>query len=286
VNILTKICIVLLVLLNVFAAVVYITKLKTDKNYRLLYEEGLLAKGQAEMARDNADLAVKAAVHEMNEKLKQKELQLREEQAKNATLQEQNQALQMHLTKTEANRDEQATALAALEQNQSESQKIIEALEAQRTSLDKEIDKQLVENVSLQDLLADANQQIQRDHAEKRVLREQLAQREEENVVLIEKLKGLGVTTPTQDEQVVVETPAGTLTATVTAIQSDGLASINIGSVHGVRDGIEMFIYRGAEFVGHLRIEQVDDTESAGVTFNIREGMAVQQGDSVTTNLR
>ena len=40
--------------------------------------------------------------------------------------------------------------------------------------------------------------------------------------------------------------------------------------------------YRGSDFVGHLRIEEVDDNASAGVIYDVREGMSVHQNDRVT----
>ena len=64
------------------------------------------------------------------------------------------------------------------------------------------------------------------------------------------------------------------------------MASINIGSVKGIAKDMTLFIYRGDQFIAHLRIIDVDDSESTGQVFDPREEATPQDGDKVTTSLR
>jgi hypothetical protein len=70
---------------------------------------------------------------------------------------------------------------------------------------------------------------------------------------------------------------------TITAVKGD-LASINIGSANGVKQGDKCYIYRGSQFIGYLRIERVDSNDSAGV---VTEKQAnPMQNDKVTNRLQ
>lgn len=46
---------------------------------------------------------------------------------------------------------------------------------------------------------------------------------------------------------------------------SEGIASINVGSANGVKKGMEFVIYRGGKFVGKLKIEEVRADEAGGL---------------------
>ncbi|MCE5280447.1 MAG: hypothetical protein ABFD92_19640 [Planctomycetaceae bacterium] len=69
---------------------------------------------------------------------------------------------------------------------------------------------------------------------------------------------------------------------TVTTVRGD-LAGINLGSAKGMRPGMKLIVFRGSEFVGYLRVQEVGVDQSAGTLFEQRTG--VKQGDKVTTNL-
>ena len=68
--------------------------------------------------------------------------------------------------------------------------------------------------------------------------------------------------------------------ATILAVK-DGIASINAGSAKGVKAGIRLVVHRGARFVGYLKIVEVEAQESAGLM--VDAVLSAQQGDKVTT---
>jgi uncharacterized phage infection (PIP) family protein YhgE len=70
------------------------------------------------------------------------------------------------------------------------------------------------------------------------------------------------------------------IAGTVTAV-SGNLASVNVGSAHGVKEGMRLIVYRGDQFVGHLKVEQVEVNEAAGMVINKR--LDPIQGDRVTS---
>ncbi|MCE5328419.1 MAG: hypothetical protein LLG01_18615 [Planctomycetaceae bacterium] len=69
---------------------------------------------------------------------------------------------------------------------------------------------------------------------------------------------------------------------TVTTVRGD-LAGINLGSAKGMKAGMKLIVFRGSQFVGYLRVQEVGVDQSAGTLFEQRTD--VKQGDKVTTNL-
>jgi len=282
VNILTKICIVVLVLLSVFSGVVFSHQALVGPKYKLAYEREQQQRMVLETNLHNARLAHGDAQDELAD------LRIRLEQT-SGELQGKIQSLMVELTdknslidQLEDNYDQLVLRLDGLKGSLDLSESQRKLMAEQLKELDTKYDRMQAEYTSVQNHLAAAQARIERDAGEIRVLREQIVQREEEIELLVAKVQSLGGVT--EAEEVVVYTPED-LTATITAVQANGLASINIGQVNGVREGMVMYIYRGSDFVGHLRIEEVDDSASAGVIFEVREGMSVQQGDKVTSQL-
>jgi hypothetical protein len=118
-----------------------------------------------------------------------------------------------------------------------------------------------------------------------KVLREEIAERDrqiEELTVQVEKAREAGAGAgevegpgPTQ-----VGTP---ITGTLLAIK-DNVASINVGSAHGVKPDMKMIIYRGGKFVGYLQVEEVAVNEAAGLVTDTQ--LQPVKGDKVTTSLK
>ena len=288
-NILTKICVVILALASVFASVVFSHMALDPANYRHAYEQEVQAKQLAQIDARNSALAHR------NAQVRIDELQ-RGHNEELLVLRNQIEALEADIVRLERTKNdltqttvENADELKALRQS-------LDVIEQRRQQLSEDlaaangrIDTLQDQLTATENELADSQQQNDRDAGEMRVLREQLTQREEEVHQLQERLRsGGGAVIETAEAEAETEAyvPPVTLSGTVTAVQADpGLASINIGRVKGVRRGMNMYIYRGNDFVGHLQIEEVDDNESAGVVVGLRPGMTVQQGDKVTTSL-
>jgi chromosome segregation ATPase len=282
VNILTKISIVVLVLLNILAGVVFSSQAVSVPNYRAEYEAQEKRAEQADLKARNADLLYSNA------------------QIKNAKLEEQlartegemgsqNRALQAELAEKNALIDQLEDDFEHYSLQLDELKELLNRTETERKLLDDRMnrtdanyDRKEAEYIAIQGELASAQAQIERDSGEKRVLREQIVHHEEEIERLTSTVIAMGGKIEEDDPTVYTTSK---LTASITAVQADGLASINIGQIGGAREGMVMFIYRGSEFVGNLRIEEVDDNASAGVVFDVREGMSVRQGDRTTNKL-
>lgn len=286
-NILTKICVVLLAIFSVGGGVVFSRQAMVERNWLDAYERQKQAKALAEVDAANANRALSRAqidITDLRAKLTQTSGKLQEE---NNSLKGQIDQKNIMIGKLEDNNSRFATQLESLRTLVQQIESRRKLLTDQLKALDAKYDKVQAEYTATQNSLAEALAQIDRDAGEIRVRREQLVQREEEVKALEERLQLLGgAAAAAAEDGPATPVAVTTLVGTITAVQADGLASINIGRVKGVRKGMKMYVYRGSDFVGHLRIDEVDDDESAGVLFDVREGMRVRQGDKVTTSLR
>ncbi|MHC4561844.1 MAG: hypothetical protein ACYS8X_03615 [Planctomycetota bacterium] len=284
-NILTKISVVVLALLSVFAGVVFSRMAVIPENWRHAYDKKVQEVQTLTMEVDEKAMALKSADLTIE--------RLKDGLAKSTTDAEKTiGALKADLAKRVEDQERQQNELDELNAGLKNAQELLKSsedrralLNAQLKELDAKHDKLRAEHAATINDLDEAQAQIDRDHGEKRVLREDLAHRVEEIKALEDKLSAAGGEAAVEGEEDTYVSPT-TLNATVTAVRKDGLASINIGRVQGIRQGLQMYIYRGSEFVAHLRIDEVDDNEAAGVVFRRREGMTVRQGDRVTTSLK
>jgi hypothetical protein len=64
----------------------------------------------------------------------------------------------------------------------------------------------------------------------------------------------------------------------------DGVASINIGRAKGIKEKMMLKVFRGGKYVCHLRIDLVQPDSSAGVILDKK--LDVLQGDEVATDLK
>lgn len=79
-----------------------------------------------------------------------------------------------------------------------------------------------------------------------------------------------------------VYTGGDAITGTITAVD-DQLVAINVGSANGIKKSMKLIVYRGGQFVGHIRIQQVKLSEAVGLV--IDKKMNPQPGDKATTRL-
>jgi len=78
------------------------------------------------------------------------------------------------------------------------------------------------------------------------------------------------------------EMPAPSITGTVDSVRGD-LVGINIGAAKGIKPGMKLIVYRGTNFVAHLRVQEVDVNQAAGVLTD--KQLDPMPGDKVTTSL-
>lgn len=275
-SILTKISIVILLVLVLLACPVFITQATVHPNYKDAYLKQLERSGVAEMSEKSAKLALNNTITERDEAVQvlnnlklQKQGEIGDLKAALATLNIRNAELTNDLTTL-------TTKVAGLDGGLKKLNDRTELLASQLDAARKEIDARTTENINLTDLLKQAEAEKSRQNEAARVHAEQIYALDEE----INKLKAAGVTGRPGEE--VIPTADQPIEGTVTTVRGD-IASINIGSAHGVKRNMKLVIYRGAQLVGWLRIEDVDISQAAGIIIN--KVLDPMQNDKVTDSL-
>ena len=278
---LTKIAIVVLMVLVLFACPVFIQQAVTPYKWKAAYFE----------QKDRAEVNEAQAQNNLYAFQVMQNLYEKEKERNSSTVSSMQTLLDMktadiaRLGQQLADRSAQMTALnASVTALEKDMEKLV--------ALNKEQGTQLADarnrNIELNDQIRRAQDQINKYLAQLeettraiRVLKEQVAQKEGELTELREQLAQKEATGGAVSSAKAAP-KAPKIDATITAVRND-VASLNVGSASGVQKGMEFIIYRGANFVGHLRVAEVDAASCAGVIVNpIRE---VKQGDKATTNL-
>ncbi|MHC4717659.1 MAG: hypothetical protein ACYS5V_11865 [Planctomycetota bacterium] len=287
---LTKICVVLLVLLALVASVVFIQEAGSKTKWRAYAPNQRSRANLAEtnvvyhqMAEEHLNRLYTEAVKGARKAAETYQVKLANNSTQIAQLSGQVAELQSRLNEVDAlNRALQGTIDAQVHQNK----ELIAQLEGQRTR-----------NIDLADQLRSAQDKINEygtslESAEKQAefLQEQLTIREAEVDELTRLVKKLHQDLALRRQGSGMETgPIGPVTALgpridgeVLAVQGE-LASLNVGRASGVKKGMEFKIYRDAEFIAHLKVEEVYPSTCAGVLEN-RVG-EVKKGDKASTRL-
>ena len=276
---LTKICVVVLVVLVLFAAGPFIQLAVTGPNWKQAYQE---QKRQAEVAEasDRNAKMIGLVYKDLYEKSQSDAV-----------------AAASQLLGTIGSKDVEIARLTGqLADRAGKVERLItlkEAFEADlkaQIALNKDLLTQLetkrVENGTLRGHLREAQhtikeEQTNREILERRakVLQEQLVQRKEEIADLRDQLAAGGVKVGIARPVVAA---GAKIDATITAVRGD-LASLGVGSASGVKKDMEFIIYRGENFVAHLRIADVGVASSTGIILDRKREPKV--GDKATTNL-
>ncbi len=284
-NILTKIWFVLLVVASLVASVVFISLATVHPNYRSLFEQEQQAYGQlASTCRGLMETTDRLGgeLKEAREERSNMAITLRTEadilKAKNTRLEVQNATLKTNINSI--NDD-----LTVLSENDKAKQAFIESQQKRlKATWDRET-KQQQEMIRISDSWKDERIRAERLEKNLRVTKEQNENQkniiDELNQRLADIENRIGVEGIAEEEQM-PPTPEQKVTGTVTAFRNN-LASINIGSAHGLKKGMQLIVYRGDQFVGYLKIELVRINEASGVM--IRKILTPKQGDKVTSSL-
>ncbi len=283
-DILTKICVVVLVVLNLLAVPVFLKGILIPENYKFMWKQAKQesqANAQdaisAQRAKKNAteeNLTLKNASRASEAKYQKQILdltdQLESEQFKSGDLGVKIASINLQMVDLNSNYQRYIDRVKLFSDRDDHQQSIIDRLTSESVDLDDQI-KQKTADYERIGLIAKG-------------LRERISELQEtidEQARQIEGMRvgGPGVPTVTRTLQPVKAGPI--INGTVTAVTSDNLASINIGSANGVKRGMEMVVMRGSELVGYLRIEEVDLTASAGII--VKKILTPAQGDKVVT---
>lgn len=278
---LTKICVVVLVVLVLFACPIFIQHALTGPNWRQAYLNEQARRKLADAKARNEELA--AGVWRnlyRDEKRKNEDLTMQiqsEAEAKRAVI----ARLSQVLAEREATIRELTTIKAGLQNALNQGMTLNKAQ-------GDELGKQRRDNITLADQLRrtmDKNHELLSDvellTRTGQVLKTQVAEREREIKDLrleYQRLKQLAATVVAKKPPVIGPKVEGS----VTAVRSD-IASLNVGSASGVKKGMEFILYRETEFVAHLQIEYVDTTTCSGIIVDAQRDVKV--GDKASTSL-
>ncbi len=279
---LTKISIVVLVVLVLFACPIFIQSAATPYNWKQAYENQVR---QTEIARADArdqQVATDAVRGMLDAERAAREGLSRQYETDVLTRSNEISRLSQLLTARDGTIKELTASQAGL-------QNALNQAVALNKAQASELDRQRAQNIQLADQLRNATakndqylNEMQLLTRSRQVLQEQVAEREQELKDLrqeYERLKGsVGATVAAEKPAVVGPRVSGTITAV-----KDDLASINVGSASGVKKNMEFIIYRDGEFVAHLQIELVDTATSSGIIVDAQRDVRV--GDKVTTSL-
>jgi len=275
-NILTKVCVVVLLILVLVASVVFINVATVPQNYRKFYADEKTRADLNEQAVRTQKLVANRQAEEIDTLKGDKATLL----AKVADLtQQQPDAVSIQIKKLMEQIETANTSLLKLEMH-------VKAMGDRNallaTQLDEERAKVLLGQKQRGSDIAEQTQlRGKLDRAERvvRALERQLQDRDE-RIGELEKQTapgaagaGAAIAAPTQ----------GLVTATITAVRGDH-ASINVGIAQGVARGQKLYIYRNASFVGYLRIDDVDEAQAAGTIVDKQLDPAI--GDKVTNDLQ
>jgi len=273
-NILTKICVVVLLVLVLFASVTFITMATVPQNWRYRYDQEFQRRLLSDQDARFAKLANVRALEELKD-VKQRANDLATELA-DARKDKVPDPVALRTAELKAAIDGAHTRLAELQLNVEAMSKRNEAL---ATNLDQSRDKIAglqKENRRAAGEITQLRGKLERAERVVAALQRQLLERDER----IAELEKQVVHGPVSEKG--TQTVPGKIAGTITAVRGE-LASINIGSAHGVVRGLKLYIYRDASFVGYLRVDEVDEGEAAGTI--IDKQLDPVEGDKVTNDL-
>jgi hypothetical protein len=281
-GILTKVAIVVLVALILLACPVFITQATVAPEYLMAFKAskteneinaqavraGMLALQQMTAERDRLAAALTKDTGSMQAEMDRLKADLSSERQRSAKLDNDLAMINSELAK-----------LRTDYQSNSERTK---TLTEQRDDAFKKIQMLNDETRRLSDQLKQTQLDMDRQTGIIKTLREQLVERDDR----IRQMEAqFGVKAPPATPGASgggTARPAVPISGTVTSVRGD-LASINIGSAKGIKAGMQLIIYRGANYVAKLRVDQVDVNQSAGVISDKRLDPLL--GDKVTDRL-
>lgn len=283
-NLLTKICVVVLVVLILLACPVFITQATVGPNYRHAYNQQVNRNEVLSQHARHTQLALQQVKRELDEAISRAAEAQAARQREVEDMQTRLSAEQLKGARFENQLKKYNAELTELRANYAHVRKRTEQLADQLGQAREKIDEFNEENRRLSDLLKQTQSENDRLGKIARVLREQLVERDERIKHLEQQIAATGATgVPLRPAEGLVVPGAEEIAGTITALRGD-LASINVGSAKGIKVGMKLIVYRGGQFVSHLRIQEVDVSQAAGIIIDRR--LDPMQGDKVTTSLK
>jgi len=289
---LTKICVVLVFVLSLIACAVFFQKVATDANWK---EYGIRQRRRANLNETEVQHQMLAQGHwrRLYESERDKVINL--DQNNRNILDTKNNEIR-RLAALNGELQGNIKELTAQLENL---QKTLQVQIDHAKDLSAKLDKQRSEKIATENKLRDLQDQLKENLTQieslvkaGKVYDEKIAELEKQNENLAkalqkatDELQRRGPATVTAGGTTASEpapVPTDKIEGSVIAVR-DQLASLNVGSKDKVKKDMVFIIYRGAEFVGHLRVADVGTNNCAGVVYEtVRD---VRVGDKATTKL-
>jgi hypothetical protein len=273
------------IVLNLILAAAFLgwaaNALATTDNYREQLEQANADSAAAIAAKDkeisdlniaNTGLSEQQRTH--REERDQARAEVERQKTELTELKRQNDAMQASLTKIEATLGDYNQTIAQLTQQKDEAvEKGHEAERARDEAVQKAQDAELARNAAEEKTRA-ADTMIADLQGERTALQDQVAQLNTRLEVVFSET-GL-------DASSVFAQPK--IDANVLDVNPDlNLVVLNKGQKDGVKPGYTFSVYRGSEYKGEVRIQDVQESMSSGLIKQARA--AINRGDSATTRL-
>ena len=283
-SILTKMCVVLLVVVLLAASPVFIRQATAIPHYKKLLEAEQIRGKLLDQDRKAKDLALERA----NGEIKRLAADL---EVKKVDLNGQIAVLQGEVTKARlAQNDSAALAkrleiqIAQLQTIAADAAKRTDVALADAAELRKTINKQNEDTILVKDQNSQLQAGLRRAEELVRVYKEREAEAVRDLEAKQEMLAKYAEIAGPYDQLVKrgsgTGAGAGDIRATILAVK-DRIASINAGTAKGVKAGMRLVVYRNDRFVGYLKVIEVEAQEAAGLI--IESVLEAQQGDKVTS---
>ncbi len=277
-NILTKICIVILVVLNLVISGVFIKFVSESANYKDLYNVERQNKLAAEQTTKHYALALETSNQMHKAESEKNNKALADAKAFIADLQKEIAKLQGEVVTLQSDKQSLLADTTRLTLNEQKSTQITETIRLQLQKANEDLQKLNEEINALTVSLKEAVARADRQEKVVRLLREQLHEERERIKTLI----ASGGKEQTGDTSGATVTADVEITGNITSVDQN-IAAIDVGSAKGLKNGMKLIVYRNDKFVAYLRIEEVDVDSAAGVIEKKQLDPIV--GDKATTKL-
>lgn len=282
-NILTKISVVFLVVASLVAMPVFINLAVAHANYKQAFLEQKEAYKRLESVNRQRQEQVARLSNELDQTRTAGTSRETALQARVDEMQLKNAQLNGQLTSMQQTISEIRSDMVELKNSLKTEQALVAKLQGELQSAWDEQTRQQQELIRMGGLLKEERARAERLAKNNKVLREQAEDMRNTIEQLNTQVASAGQAPDVaEDDAMLAASPEQNITGTVTAVQNN-LASVNVGSAHGVKAGMKLIVYRGDQFVGNLKVEQVRVNESAGIMVDKR--LSPQQGDKVTSSL-
>lgn len=277
-SILTRICVVVLLVLILLAVPVFVTQAVVPPNFRYAFEQERKNVDLYAMEAKREKLAHAKTIRDRDAAQEKLARLTSEMQGENDSLKAELAAWRARASEQQNDQKRMATELASLNTEIKAANERADIMAQQLNAARAEMDGLNQDLLRVNNLYKQTEAESERLKKMAQVRYERIRELEEEN----ELLQSGGAIASSAGEKM-VPVASQKITGTISAIKGD-YASINLGSAKGIQPGMRLIVYRGADLVGFLRVDEVDISQAAGIIVERR--LDPMQGDKVTTSLQ